>query len=152
MGERPFCYDPGVDAKTFLASQVPLFQGLSDEHLTDLAVLSELKQYKAGQTVLFQGMTVDGLHVVAVGRVSVHARTAGKGSVQVADLGSGEVFGETSILEYGTAGAAVKAAEDGTCVLVVPQDAFRRLIAENPAFVERLKALIASRRPPAPKR
>lgn len=137
-----------MDAKTFLTSHVPLFAGLSDEHITGLAVSSELKPYNAGQTVLFQGMTVDGLHVVAIGKVSIHAKAAGKGVVQVAELGPGEVFGETSILEYGTAGAAVKAAQDGTYVLVIPQEAFRRLVAESPEFVSRLKALMVARLPP----
>lgn len=137
-----------MDAKTFLGSHVPLFTGISDEHLTELAASSELKPYKAGQTILFQGMTVDDLHVVAVGKVTVHAKVPGKGVVQVAELGPGEIFGETSILESGTAGAAVKSAQDGTHVLIVPQEAFRRLVAEDPAFVARLKALIASRLAP----
>ncbi|OGS39680.1 MAG: hypothetical protein A2506_06270 [Elusimicrobia bacterium RIFOXYD12_FULL_66_9] len=137
-----------MDAKTFLGQHVPLFAGISDEHLTDLAVSSELKPYKDGQTILYRGMTVDGLHVVAIGKVSVHAKAAGKGVVQVAELGPGEIFGETSILEYGTAGAAVKAAQDGTYVLVIPQDAFRRLVAENPEFVARLKAMMVARIPP----
>ena len=137
-----------MDAKTFLGSQVPLFAGISDEHLTNLAVSSELKQFKSGQTVLFQGMTVDGLHVVAVGKVTIHAKAAGKGVIQVAELGPGQIFGETSILEYGTASAAVKAAQDGTYVLVIPQDAFRRLVAESPEFVARLKAMMVGRIPP----
>jgi len=135
-----------MDAKTFLSGHVPLFAGVSDAHLTDLAVSSELKQYKAGQTILFQGMSVDGLHVVAVGKVSVHAKVPGKGVVQVAELGPGEIFGETSILESGMAGATIKAAQDGTCILIVPQEAFRRLMAESADFVARLKALIAARK------
>mgnify|MGYP001616394015 CR=1 FL=1 len=139
-----------MDAKTFLGTHVPLFSGISDDHLTDLSVSSELKPYKMGQTILFQGMTVDGLHIVAVGKVTVYAKVSGKGFVQVAELGPGDVFGETSILESGTAGAMVKAAQEGTLVLVVPQDAFRRLVAENADFVVRLKALIASRRTPPP--
>ena len=125
-----------MDAKTFLESHVPLFAGLSDEHLIGLAESSELKPYKAGQTILFTGMTVDGLHVVAVGKVSIHSRAAGKGVVKVAELGPGEIFGETSILE------------DGTYVLVIPQDAFRRVVAESPDFVARLKALMVARIPP----
>ena len=107
-----------------------------------------MKPYKAGQTILFTGMTVDGLHVVAVGKVSIHSRAAGKGVVKVAELGPGEIFGETSILEHGTASATVKAVEDGTYVLVTPQAAFRRVVAESPDFVARLKALMVARIPP----
>jgi CRP-like cAMP-binding protein len=135
-----------VDAKTFLGSHVALLAGVADEHLTRLAVNSELKSFKAGQTVLFQGVTVDALHVVAVGKVAVFAKVPNKGVVQVAELSGGEVFGETSIFESGTAGASVKAVADGTLVLVIPQDAFKALVAGDPAFVARLQALIAARR------
>jgi CRP-like cAMP-binding protein len=134
-----------VDAKTFLEKHCALFSGVSDAHLTALAVNSELKTVKAGQTVVFQGTTVEGLHVVIAGKVAVTAKVTGKGVIQVAELGPGEVFGEKSILEFGTSGAAVKGAQDGTMLLVIPQEAFKKLVAEDAAFVARLKALIASR-------
>lgn len=134
-----------MDAKTFLQGYVPLFTGVADQHLDAMATASTLQSFKKGQTVIFQGITVDALHVVVVGKVSVHAKVPGKGLTQVAELGMGEVVGEASIFESGTAGAAVKAAEDAQ-ILIIPQDAFKRLLAENPEFVARVKALIASRR------
>lgn len=139
-----------MDAKTYLQEHVALFSGVSETLLTALAVSSSIQSYKKGQTVLFQGMTVDALHVVVGGKVAVLAKLPGRGLAEVAQLGPGEVFGEASIFESGTSGAAIKAAEDNTTVLVVPQDAFRRLIADDEAFVARLKALIASRRPAKP--
>lgn len=134
-----------MDAKTFLEKHVALFAGVSDPHLTALAVNSELRSVKAGQTVVFQGTTVEGLHVVVAGKVAIWVKVPGKGASQVAELGPGEVFGEKSIFEFGTSGAAVKGAVDGTMLLVIPQEAFRRLVAEDPAFVSRVKALIAAR-------
>jgi CRP-like cAMP-binding protein len=66
--------------------------------------------------------------------------------VPVAELGSGEVFGETSIVEMGTAGATVRAAEDGTCVLMVPQESFRGLLVQDEAFAVRVNTLIRARK------
>jgi CRP-like cAMP-binding protein len=137
-----------VDAFTFLKEHTPLFAGVAEAHLETLAGASTVQPYASGKTVLFQGITVDALHVVCTGKVSVQIKMAGKGLVTVAELEPGDVFGETSIFEMGTAGATIKASAENTYVLVVPQDAFRRLLAEDPAFVERVKALIASRRPP----
>ncbi|MDX6769166.1 MAG: cyclic nucleotide-binding domain-containing protein [Elusimicrobiota bacterium] len=137
-----------MDAFTFLRDYTPLFAGVSESHLETLAGASALQVWKNGQTVLFQGITVDSLSVLCTGRLSVMVKLPGKGLTPVAELNPGDVFGETSIFEMGTAGATIKAVEDDTCVLVIPQDAFRRLLAEDPAFVERVKALIASRRPP----
>ena len=137
-----------MDAFTFLRERVALFAGVSDEHLTSLAVVSTLSSYKNGQTIMFKGATVDGLHVMAVGKAGVFVKPPTQPVVQVAELISGDVFGELSIIENGTAGATIKCLEDGTFVLNIPQDAFRVLLAESPEFVDRVKALIASRKTP----
>ena len=83
-----------MDAFTFLRERVELFVGVSDEHLTALATVSTLSSYKSGQTIMFKGATVDGLHVMAVGRAGVFVKPATQPIVQVAELVSGEVFGE----------------------------------------------------------
>ncbi|MDE2141319.1 MAG: cyclic nucleotide-binding domain-containing protein [Elusimicrobia bacterium] len=140
-----------MDALTFLRAHVPLFAGLSDVALTPLAESATLKTCAAGQSVMFAGMTVDFLHVVATGTVFVQAKVAGKGMVRLADLGTGEVFGEASMLEASVAGATVKAGEGGAVVLLIPEAAFRRLAAENAEFAERVRALIARRRAPPSK-
>lgn len=135
-----------MDALTFLRERVSLFAGVSEEHLTALAVGSSLGQFNKGQTILFKGATVDALQVVCTGKAGVFVKPPNQPLTQVAELQSGEVFGETSIVELGTAGATIKAIEDGTYILVIPQDAFRDLLTASPEFVERVKALIASRR------
>lgn len=137
-----------MDAFTFLKDHVPLFAGVAEAHLETLAGASKVQPFRNGQTVLFQGITVDELHVVCTGKLTVLVKLPGRGLAPVAELNPGDVFGETSIFEHGTAGATIKSAADDTYVLAIPQDAFRRLLAEDPAFVERVKALIASRRPP----
>ena len=137
-----------MDAFTFLRERVDLFAGVSDEHLTAIAVGSTLSTYKSGQTIMFKGATVDGLHVMAVGKAGVFVKPPTQPLMQVAELSSGAVFGETSIIENGTAGATIKAIEDGTFVLNIPQEAFRVLLSESPEFVARVKALIASRKAP----
>ena len=137
-----------MDAFTFLRERVDLFTGVSDDHLTAIAVGSTLSSYKSGQTIMFKGATVDGLHVMAVGKAGVFIKPPTQPVMQVAELSSGDVFGETSIIENGTAGATIKCLEDGTFVLNIPQQAFRVLLTESPEFVARVKALIASRKAP----
>lgn len=140
-----------MDALTFMSGHVPLFAGLSEEALYPLAASATLKKYAAGQTVLFAGMTVEHLHIVAMGKVGVHAKVPNKGVVQLAELGMGEVFGEASMLERSVAGATIKAGPDGAALLLVPEEPFRRLAQENPDFAARLAALIAARKAPAAK-
>ncbi len=132
----------------FLQSKVPFLTGLTPEQANQLAIVTEQKSFAQGQTVLFRGTTVDGLYVVASGKVSVWVRPAkgGKIPVQAAILGPGEVFGETSIVEMGTAGATVRSDEGGTLVFVIPQEALEIIFHENPDLRVRALALIASRK------
>jgi CRP-like cAMP-binding protein len=139
-----------MDALTFLSEHVPLFAGLSEEALGPLAQAASLKKVPAGQAVLFAGMTVEALHIVAVGSASVIVKVPGKGTAVVAELTGGEVFGEASMLERSVAGATIKAGADGAMVLLIPEEPFRRLIAESPEFAARVAALIAARRAPKP--
>ncbi len=136
-----------MNAAEFLQQSVPFLSGLTGEEAHALACCCEQLSVVSGHTVLFKGTTVDGLYVVAAGRVGVWVRgDKAKPSQLAAELGPGEVFGETSILEMSTAGATVKAAEDGTVLLVVPQDAFRAVVAQNPVIRERAESLIVARK------
>lgn len=135
-----------MDAMTFLRGHVPLFAGMSEENLASLARVSEVLSFRAGQTILFKGATVDGLHVVVSGGADVMVKATDKTMVRAAALGTGDVFGEMSIVEMGTAGAAIKAGSAGAVVLVIPQEAFRRVLQQDEAFAVRVNVLIVTRR------
>ncbi|MDX6769167.1 MAG: cyclic nucleotide-binding domain-containing protein [Elusimicrobiota bacterium] len=139
-----------MDALTYLSTRVAIFDGVAEADLAPLAAAAELMDCPAGQTILFKGATVDGLHVVCGGSVTVHAKVPNKGLVQVATLGEGEAFGETSIVEHGTATATVKAGPDGARLLIVAQEAFRHLLQLDEAFAVRVNTLIRSRKASEP--
>lgn len=131
----------------FLQARVPLLAGIAEERAHQLAACVEQRSYAKGQTVVFRGTTVEGVSVVASGKVGVWIKP--KPHLQpalAAELGPGDVFGEASILEQGTAGATIKAAEDETLVFLIPQDAFLGLLAADPALRARVESLAAERR------
>ena len=131
----------------FLREHVSIFEGIHPDLAHSMARRIEQKVFKKGQTVLFRGSTVDGLHVVASGKVSVHAKgQSGGAPVKVADLGPGEVLGEISIVNHGTAGATVRCDEDDTTIFVLPQNAFKAIMTFNPDVEERTRSLIAKRK------
>lgn len=135
-----------MDAITFLRGHVPLFAGVSDDNLYSLAGAAEILTFNPSQTILFKGATVDGLHIVVSGRADVFMKATNKTMVRVAELGSGEVFGEMSIVEMGTAGATIKASESGVVVMMIPQESFRHVLQQDEAFAVRVNVLIVSRR------
>ena len=129
----------------FLKTLVPFLSGITDEQAQFLAKAVEQITYNTGHTVIFRGSTVDGLHVLASGQVSVQAKV-GKEVHQVASLGPGDVFGEISIIEGVVAGATIKAAEDGTLIFMIPQEAFLKVLRSDPALEARVKAVIDERK------
>ena len=135
-----------MDAMTFLREQVPLFDCMSDENLAVLAESSILLPFNAGQSILFKGATVDGLHVIVSGMAGVYIKPLNKAAVQVAALKPGEVCGEMSIVAMGTANASVKAIENNTLVLMIPQESFRHILQQDESFAVRVNTLIKSRK------
>lgn len=129
----------------FLQKNVPFLAGLTEDQAHYLATSAEQLVFNKGQTVVFRGVTVDGLHVVASGKVTVHAKV-GKDVIQVAELGPGQVFGETSIIEMTVAGATIKAAENETLLFVLPEGAFKKIMKTDADFEARVMALIAERK------
>lgn len=129
----------------FLQTKVPFLSGLTEDQARYLAQAAEQLTFHKGQTVIFRGVTVDGLHVVAAGLVTVHAKV-GKEVMKVAELGPGDVFGETSIIEMSVAGATIKAADDDTLLFVIPEEAFKKMLATDKEFDARVKAVIAARK------
>lgn len=129
----------------FLRDHVPFLKGLTDDQAMYLAKAAEQITFRKGQTVIFRGVTVDGLHVVAAGKVTVHAKV-NRDIVQVAELGPGDAFGETSIIEMTVAGATIKSAEDDTLIFVIPEDAFKNIMKTDKDFETRVLALIAERK------
>lgn len=134
----------------FLTQSVPFLTGLTEDEARTLASAAEQTTFKPGQTIIMQGVTVDGLHVIAQGKVGVWIKTPGKTAVQVATLPPGEVFGERSIVEFGVAGATIKAIEE-TLIFIIRQDAFLTIMESTPARKQYIIDKIAERRKPLAK-
>ena len=130
----------------FLRTQVPFLTGLTEDQALYLAKSVEQHPYRSGQTIIFKGVSVEGLHVIAQGKVSVHVKPEKRDWIKVAELAAGEVFGETSIMEFAMAGATIKSMTDDTLIFVVPQETFRKMLATDPDLEKRTVALIEQRK------
>ncbi|MEK7745163.1 MAG: cyclic nucleotide-binding domain-containing protein, partial [Elusimicrobiota bacterium] len=98
--------------------------------------------YSQGETVVLKGTRLEGLHVVAAGRVCAYLRPEkDKEWIKVAELGAGQVFGEGAILSPETAASTIKSGSADTVVFVVPSSSFQALFEADPALQERISAL-----------
>lgn len=116
------------DTATFLAGVHPYDSLLPDE-LTKVASAFREVECEAGAPIYTLGERLDGLYVIAEGRVDVRDRNGALVSI----LGPRNSFGERGLLRDGTA-ATTAMAQSETRLLLLPAEEFRRLVAARPAF------------------
>lgn len=120
-----------------------LFSTCSDAEVQQLLSGLEKEQYRANQTVLFQGEISSRLCLVKSGLVSIWVR-AGKDKNKVAELGPNSYFGEISLLTPRAATATVKA-EAETEVIFLPGEVVQALVKKNPVLSDAINKKIEER-------
>ena len=102
-----------------LLMRVPLFQGQSKKHIGQIAKLSTTQRYEAGQAIVRQGDSGLGLYVIASGTVDVQRERNGGEPIVLATLGTGDFFGEMSLLDDYPRSATVVAKDAVECLTLV---------------------------------
>src|SRR3569833_3512913 len=91
----------------------PLFQRLPRPHLDDLLEHMEEIAVQAGQVILHQDEVADCYYVIKKGRCSVSRRPAPRArDVKLAELETGQGFGEEALITNATRNASVTMMED----------------------------------------
>jgi CRP/FNR family cyclic AMP-dependent transcriptional regulator len=136
----------GSEETARLLSRVSIFSGLTPEQLADLASLAVPRHWGAGEVVFREGDAGDTCYVVQHGCVRVTRNHSDGRTITLAELRSGDLFGELAMFDGEQRSATVEAAEETTGVALLAGD-MRRLLLQHPdisvkllsAFAERLK-------------
>ena len=122
-----------------------VFAGVSPERLALLAARSEEKSFSANQLVFRRGDRCDGLWAVSAGGVLLRTEVPGQAIDRLLDLGPGEVFGETEVLDNSL--RQLTARSLGNAILIhIPEEPLRELILNHPAVETHLRMLGVRRR------
>jgi CRP-like cAMP-binding protein len=119
------------EKKDFL-KRLDMFNGLSDEELSDVAALCSEASYKAGDIVLNIKDPADKFYLVRNGTVQiitnpeVFETKPEMADILLVTLGKGQSFGEMGLVDRGARSATVRAASD-TDVYVINCDKFLEL-------------------------
>jgi CRP/FNR family cyclic AMP-dependent transcriptional regulator len=119
-----------MEIANFLRS-IQLFAKLDDAELQRFAELIREKTYPKGSVILFEDDPGDSLFIVKDGRVKVVLVGEDGREVILGVLGTGEHFGELSLIDEQPRSAHVIAMEDAT-LLVLRSEDFRRRVEANP--------------------
>ncbi|MFP3866672.1 MAG: Crp/Fnr family transcriptional regulator [Desulfobacteraceae bacterium] len=125
-------------------ANIPLFEGLPEEHYADLAAIVIDRNFRKGETIFSEGDAGNGFYVVVAGRVKIF-KLSREGKEQILHLfGAGEPFGEVPVFAGQRFPANAEALEDCRCFFF-PRTAFVELIKGNPSLALNMLAVLSRR-------
>jgi CRP/FNR family transcriptional regulator len=126
-------------ASTDMLRKVPLFAGLDEKELQEIANSMRERRFSAGDTVTQEGAGGVGFFVVEEGRADVTVGGETKGSV-----GPGDYFGEIALINESPRTATLTARTDMLCYGMTPWD-FRPLVETNSTIAWKLLTAMAEK-------
>jgi len=119
---------------------IPLFAGLAEAHLAEIAAAASTVEAAEGETLASEGDFGNALYAIESGTAEVSAN--GK---RLRTLGPGDVFGEIAVIASGRRTASVVALSPMRLIALFKRDVWA-LERRAPDAAERLRALVAERR------
>lgn len=114
-----------------LIQKTPLFAGLGFEETQRLAEITRLEHFTKGTIIVEQDSLGQALYILRQGQVTVFRRDSKGERDTLATLGTGQVFGEMSLVDDMLVSADVEVTSADAEVLVIPRDAFQLLLGAN---------------------
>ncbi len=122
----------------------PLFAGLADDELRELAEQSAVERHHAG-TTLFRVHDPGGtMYVVVSGEVEIYVRDRGRQEVQLLKVTPGRIFGEMSVLDKRPRSANARALTEVTLV-TISREMLIDVARHRPAVAIHLLELLSER-------
>ena len=119
--------------------RVPLFAGLDNKELDQIASSLRERRFKAGDVVTQEGSGGVGFFVVEEGEADVSIGGESKGSI-----GPGDYFGEIALINDSPRTATLTARTDMLCFGMTPWD-FRPLVESNSEIAWKLLTAMAEK-------
>src|SRR5687768_15705199 len=127
----------------FLAS-VPLFSALSPTPLQSLRRACRLKPVEKGEVIFFQSDASESAYVVCKGSISIILNSPDGREMVINEMHRGDLFGELGILTNKSRSTSAIARSNSE-LLVIPRQAFLKVIEEEPQLARLILEITANR-------
>lgn len=141
--------EEGEDTERLLAG-LDVFSELGPRELEQVAQVAVPRSYDRGEVIFREGDTGDTCYVVRDGAVAVtreHRAAGDPGtgrSIALAELRTGQMFGELAMFDHETRSATVEALEPTTVVALLAADV-QRLLRQHPEIAVKMVAALSHR-------
>jgi CRP-like cAMP-binding protein len=126
-------------ASSDVLKKVPLFAGLDDRELGQIAASMKERRFQAGDTMTEEGAGGAGFFIVEDGDADVSVDGQPRGQI-----GPGDYFGEIALLTGSDRTATITAKSDMVCWGMTPWD-FRPLVESNSTIAWKLLTAMAEK-------
>ena len=126
-------------ASSAVLKKVPLFAGLDDRELEQIAATMRERRFSEGDTVTEEGAGGAGFFVVEEGEAEVSVDGEPRGTIH-----AGDYFGEIALLTGSDRTATIKAKTEMVCWGMTPWD-FRPLVESNSTIAWKLLTAMADK-------
>jgi len=123
---------------------VPLFNSLNDEELSNISSKIEIKRFRKNQIILPEEDSNEFMYIIIFGKVKVYQTSIEGKEVIVAMHKSGDYFGEMSLLDGKTVPATVQAVQDTLTAIISKKD-FYALIHRQRKVLDNLLRMLCTR-------
>ncbi len=130
--------------KTELLRQIEIFSPLTDEELEQVIHMFTIRSFKKNEIILYEEDTNEYMYAILTGRVKVFKTTPDGKEIILAVHGTGEFFGEISLIDGNTEPATVMAMEDSVISLISRKN-FYTLMLKNEKIVQNLLLIMCQR-------
>ena len=132
-----------TDLKTFL-NLTPLFAGLNDSLIDELARSCHLRKLGKGQVLFLQLDDADHVYVVRKGIVLISVTHEDGRELVLNEMGIGDIFGELSLFS-GKTRSADAIARIRSEVVVIPTEILQRMLDHSPELARRMLVILSER-------
>jgi CRP-like cAMP-binding protein len=129
------------DAKAKVLAGVPLFSGLSNKQLSQVATIAEELDFKAGKRLIREGSAGREFFILLEGSAEVT-----RGGKKLATRRAGDFFGEIALVCDRPRVATVTTLEPSVA-LVVTESNFRKLVRQTPDLALKVMQAVGERLP-----
>jgi len=131
------------DMVNFLVT-IPLFHGLNNKQLKQLANRFVPRSYEAGKNIVTQGKGGEGMFVMISGHAEAVVDSSDGTKTKVNEFGPRDFFGEVAMLDDGPRTASVIATEETECLVLTRSD-FIALLKNDAEMAIQITVALAKR-------
>lgn len=122
----------------FLA-RVPIFSNCTADEIAAIAGVAQEGHFQPGQIIVTQGTPGQAFYMILTGRVEILRDGTSLGA-----FGSGDFFGEMSLLDQAPRSATIRAIDATSCLMLSSWD-FKALLERHPSIAVKLLEVLSRR-------